>query len=197
MLSFAGVQLVIDHTKATKRKRTLHKGPPAAKKTKAGEVSSAPAPPPSIEESSVMPSEQTPEVGSFVELMSESLADLHPLSSRDVGLQRIEGFQDEEVHFDSPGGVSPARKAYKQVVSEDEDLQEISPNQAQQQTNFGGASSSATPRTHGDGSRFFIPGVTLPPLGEGMLQNARNVGVDHVADEYSYHISRVRVPILL
>ncbi|KAM7526681.1 hypothetical protein LguiA_016583 [Lonicera macranthoides] len=49
-----------------------------------------------------------------------------------------------------------------------------------------GASSAAS-KIDRDGSRFFIPGVTLPPLGEGMLQNARETGTSKVADEFGYH----------
>ena len=82
------------------------------------------------------------------------------------------------------------RTTYKQVVSDDEDVRELNPHTAQQQSAFSGRPSFNIPESsRKDGSGFFIPGITLPPLGEGMLQNARETRTSGVANEFGYHIA--------
>jgi hypothetical protein len=190
---------VIDPSRVTKRKRTLQRGPAGAKKSKSGEGASVAAPPPLASADVPLPSEQSKEgeFGSFVELMGALPSDPRPPSSQEAGLEMIAELQDGgELQICSPGGSPPVRTSYKQVVSDEEDLRELDPEEAQKQSAFGGASSSATPRTEGDGSSFFVPGVTLPPLGEGMLFNARRAGPGQLADEYGYHISKVSAPYM-
>ena len=63
------------------------------------------------------------------------------------------------------------------MVSDDDDMQELDPFTAQQQSAFGSGPNFNIPESsRQDDPGFFIPGVTLPPLEEGMLQNARETG---------------------
>ena len=78
------------------------------------------------------------------------------------------------------------------MVSDDDDVQELNAQTTHQQSAFGGASNSGIPRVpRKDGSDFFIPGVTLPPLGEGILQEGRSIGTGSLANVFGYHIGRV------
>lgn len=47
---------------------------------------------------------------------------LPPLGSHEVGLERVENFDDVVVLLPPSKEASPAKIAYKQVISDDEDL---------------------------------------------------------------------------
>ena len=67
---------------------------------------------------------------------------------------------------------SPSRGAGKGVVlSDEEDVQELSAETARKQSAFGGEPRFHVPESSSaDGSSFFSPGYTLPPLCPGALK---------------------------
>ncbi|KAM7481469.1 hypothetical protein LguiB_006052 [Lonicera macranthoides] len=149
--------LAINPGVVSKRKRTLQRGP-QVKKSRMNE--------------GILASElgigQGGIVSSYIDLMTGPINVLHPLGSQEAELKRVEDFDNEVMLFPSSKGASPAKIAYKQVIYDDEEIQELDPEVAQSQSAFGGATSS-TPRTYGDGSKFFVLGITLPPLAQGMF----------------------------
>ena len=71
--------------------------------------------------------EPASDVGSYVDLMTDALANLQPLSLQEIGLERVEEVQDTDIPPFPLRGASPVRTTYKQVVSVDDDVQELNP----------------------------------------------------------------------
>ena len=61
-------------------------------------------------------------ISSYVDLMTNSLASLPPLSPREAQFERNEELQDEDAPLSPPRGASPFRATHKQVVSNDDDV---------------------------------------------------------------------------
>ena len=80
------------------------------------------------------------------------------------------------------------------MVLSDEEVQELSPGTARQQSSFGGGYRFEVPESSSvDGSAFFRPGYTLPPLCPGALEQARQDGTSGSAVAFSYYMSQVRL----
>ena len=189
--------------KLNMKKRSLQRGPPAAKRAKvAEEVSTISAarpqevvPPPTAPVSEVVEG-----VESYVEMMAEGLENLLSLSPEKEELHRKDGGGKAEVRpplEDSKAQTptSPSRGAGKGVVlSDDEDVRVLDAETTHKQSAFGGGPRFTMPEvTCVDGSSFFVPGFTLPPLGLGTLQQAREAGTRGSTNAYSYYMSQVRI----
>ena len=78
------------------------------------------------------------------------------------------------------------------MVLSDEEVLELSPGTARQQPSFGGGHHFEVPESSStDGSKFFRPGYTLPPLCPGALEEARREGTSGSPLAFSYYMSQV------
>jgi len=131
--------------------------------------------------------ETTDKVDSFVEMMIGGMGDLPTLSPERGGLQRAEEEQKDQTDSSPPRG--PGRGV---VLSDEEDVQVLSPKTAHQDPSFGGRARFDVPESSTkDGSNFFRPGYTLPPLCPGALEAARQEGTSSAPLAFSYHMSQV------
>ena len=78
------------------------------------------------------------------------------------------------------------------VLSDEEDVQELSAETAHKQSAFGGAAEySVLESSSADDSSFFSPGYTIPPLCPGALEQAKQAGTSGSATAFSYYMSQV------
>ena len=78
------------------------------------------------------------------------------------------------------------------ILSDEEDVQELSAETARKQSVFSGETRFTVPETSSaDGSSFFSPGYTLPPMSLGALEQARQAGTSGSATAFSYYMSQV------
>ena len=78
------------------------------------------------------------------------------------------------------------------ILSEEEDVQEVSVGTSRKQTAFGGELQFTVPKSSlADSSSFFSPGYTLPPLCPGALEQAMQAGTSGSAIAFSYYKSHV------
>jgi len=109
--------------------------------------------------------ETTDRVESFVDMMIRDMGNLPSLSPERGGLQRTEEEQGGQALSSPPRG--PGRG----VILSDEEVQELSPRTAHQDPSFGrGTRFEVLESSSNDGSTFFRPGYTLPPLCPGALE---------------------------
>ena len=131
--------------------------------------------------------ETTDRVVSFVEMMTENMGNLPSLSPERGGLQRIGEEQEDQTQSSPPRG--PGRGV---VLSDEEDVQVLSPKTARQDPSFGGGAQFDVPESSSkDGSNFFRPGYSLPPLCPGALEEARREGTSSSPLAFSYYMSQV------
>ena len=131
--------------------------------------------------------ETTDRVESFVEMMIENMGNLPPLSPERGGLQRTEEEQGDQTYSSPPRG--PGRGV---VLSDEEDVQVLSPKTAHRDPSFDGGAHFDVPESSAkDGSNFFRPGYTIPPLCPGALEEARREGTSSTPLAFSYYMSQV------
>lgn len=77
--------------------------------------------------------------------MTISLVNLPPLGPQDLRLEGIKEIRDINVILSPLAEIPPTKAAYKRVVSNDEEVQELDPDLAQQKSVFSGRPSFNVP----------------------------------------------------
>ena len=191
--------------------RSFQRAPPAAKRVRvAADLFAVPearpqevaplsaAPTPEAHPQEVVPPPTAPiteapvGVESYVEMMIRDIGHMPTLSPERSGLQRVEeggeiGDQRDQTIPSPPRG--PGRGV---VLSDEEEVQELSPETARQQPTFGEGYMFEVPESSStDGSNFFRRGYTIHPLCPRALEQARQEGTSDSAAAFSYHMSQV------